>query len=177
MTNTTARPAIDLPDLVAQTSTGLAGADTEAATVRFGVQARLAAGTNTQVQVTAGAHSFTIDEPPALGGENTGANPVEHLLAALAACQVITVKVWAAKLGLTVDEVTTELSGPIDLRGFLGVDADVRPGLAEIHVTTRISGPEPDGAYDTLISAVEKHCPVLDNLSGGVPVHTTITAA
>ena len=136
----------------------------------------LVRGTATEVGITAGKHEFTIDEPPALGGENVGANPVEHLLAALAACQVITVKVWAAKLGVTVDDVDVELSGPIDLRGFLGVDAAVRPGLSEIEVTARISGPEPAGAYDELIRKVEEHCPVLDNLTGGVPVRTTITA-
>ena len=175
MTNTTA-PTIDLPALVAQTSTGLSDASADAATVRFDVRASLATGTNTQVDITAGQHSFTIDEPPALGGQDVGANPVEHLLAALAACQVITVKVWAAKLGVTVDDVDVELSGPIDLRGFLGVDPDVRPGFGEIEVTARISGPEPAGAYDELIRKVEEHCPVLDNLTAGVPVRATITA-
>lgn len=175
MTNTTA-PAIDLPELVTQTSTALSGADRAAATVRFDVQAALAAGTNTQVEITAGKHEFTIDEPPALGGENVGANPVEHLLAALAACQVITVKVWAAKLGLTVDDVKVELAGPIDLRGFFGVDAEVRAGFEEIEVTTRIIGSEPAGAYAELVRKVEEHCPVLDNLTAGVPVRTTITA-
>lgn len=175
MTNTTA-PTIDLPQLVAETSTGLASAPADAASVRFDVQASLAAGTNTQVDITAGEHSFTIDEPPALGGENVGANPVEHLLAALAACQVITVKVWAAKLGVPVDDVSVELSGPIDLRGFFGVDADVRPGFGEVEVTARITGPEPAEAYDELIRKVEEHCPVLDNLTAGVPVRTTITA-
>lgn len=175
MTNTTA-PAIDLPTLVTRTSTALTGTDRDAATVRFDVQAALATGTNTQVAITAGAHEFTIDEPPALGGENVGANPVEHLLAALAACQVITVKVWAAKLGLAVDDVKVELAGPIDLRGFFGVDADVRPGFEAIKVTTRIVGPERAGAYDELIRKVEEHCPVLDNLTAGVPVRTTITA-
>src|SRR5699024_8235958 len=127
-----------------------------------------AAGTNTQVEITAGKHEFTIDEPPALGGENVGANPVEHLLAALASCQVITVKVWAAKLGLAVDDVRVELAGPIDLRGFFGVAGDVRAGFGQIEVTTRILGPEPSDAYDELIRKVEEHCPVLDNLTGGV---------
>ena len=136
----------------------------------------LVRGTATEVGITAGKHEFTIDEPPALGGENVGANPVEHLLAALAACQVITVKVWAAKLGLTVDDVTVELAGPIDLRGFFGVDAEVRAGFEEIEVTTRIIGSEPAGAYAELVRKVEEHCPVLDNLTAGVPVRTTITA-
>ena len=176
MTNTTA-PAIDLTELVAQTTTGLTGASAEAATVRFDVQAALTAGTNTQVEITAGTHEFTIDEPPALGGENVGANPVEHLLAALAACQVITVKVWAAKLGVAVDDVRVELAGPLDLRGFFGVASDVRAGFEEIEVTTRIVGPEEASAYDELIRKVEEHCPVLDNLTAGVPVRTTITAS
>ena len=39
----------------------------------------------TEVAITSRQFSYTIDEPPALGGTDKGANPVEHLLAALGA--------------------------------------------------------------------------------------------
>jgi uncharacterized OsmC-like protein len=45
------------------------------------------------VRVHASSHIFTIDEPESLGGTDNGANPVEHLLASLGACQVITFQV------------------------------------------------------------------------------------
>lgn len=138
------------------------------------VRTSLVAGTATQVSARAGKHTFTIDEPEDLGGADTGANPVEHLLAALGSCQVITYQVWADKLGLRLDEVDITLAGDIDLRGFFGLDADVRPGFNSIQVEVRLSGPEPADRYDELVRVVERHCPVLDNLSTPVPVTTTI---
>src|SRR5699024_7554621 len=147
--------------------------------VSFSTSSHLTPGTNTAVAISAGTHEFVIDEPPALGGDDTGANPVEHLLAALSACQIITVKVWAAKLGLTVDTVEVKARGNLDLRGFFGVDPSVRPGFQGIEVDLQLAGPESEEAYAELIRVVEAQCPVLDNLTAGVPVTTraSVTAA
>lgn len=138
------------------------------------VRTSLVVGTATQVSVHAGKHTFTIDEPADLGGADTGANPVEHLLAALGSCQVISYQVWADKLGLRLDEVDITVAGDLDLRGFFGLDADVRPGFNSIQVEVRLSGPELADRYAELVREVERHCPVLDNLSAPVPVTTTI---
>lgn len=142
------------------------------------VRAGLVAGTATQVQVRAGAHDWTIDEPAGLGGTDLGANPVEHLLGSLGACQVITFQVWAEKLGITVDHVDVALTGRLDLRGFLGLDPDTRPGFESIDVSVSLSGPETPERYQELTDAVEQHCPVLDTLGGigsTTPVRTTYT--
>src|SRR6185312_16162090 len=37
----------------------------------------------TEVDIKTGAHSFTVDEPPALGGADAAANPVQYALASL----------------------------------------------------------------------------------------------
>lgn len=171
MTTTT----IDLPALAQQTTEGLAGG--APSQVSFTTGSRLRTGTNTTVDVAAGPHGFVIDEPAALGGDNIGANPVEHLLAALSACQIITVQVWAAKLGLTVEDVRVEARGDLDLRGFFGVDPAVRPGFQGIEVDLTISGPESEESYAELIRVVEAQCPVLDNLTAGVPVTARASVA
>lgn len=139
------------------------------------VQTSLVAGTATQVNVQARQHGFTIDEPDSLGGTDLGPNPVEALLAALGACQVITFQVWAEKLGLTFDTLDIDLSGELDLRGFFGLTEGVRPGFQGIDVAVRLHGPESAERYGELVDAVEQHCPVLDNLSTPVPVRATFT--
>ena len=144
--------------------------------LRAEVQAKLVSGTATQVQLQARDHAFTIDEPASLGGTDLGANPVEHLLAALGACQVITFQVWAQKLGLKLDTVDVDLRGDLDLRGFFGLDPQVRPGFQSIEVDVTITGPEDEARYAELVEAVEKHCPVLDNLGNTVPVAATFTS-
>lgn len=119
-------------------------------------------------------HEFVIDEPATLGGDDLGANPVEHLLAALGACTAISYRVWADKLGLTLDTLDVTLNGDLDTRGFFGLDEDVRPGFQGIDLAITVTGPESADDYQRLAAAVEKHCPVLDNLTNGVPVTRTL---
>jgi uncharacterized OsmC-like protein len=130
--------------------------------------------TGTQVEVTARHHRFLVDEPAGLGGADTAANPVEYLLGSLASCSVISHLVWAEKLGIALDGLEVEVSGDLDTRGFFGLDDSVRPGFQglELHVTFR--GPETDDRYAVLRAAVERHCPVLDNLTAGVEVRVTV---
>jgi uncharacterized OsmC-like protein len=158
-----------LRTLLEATAVGLA-AHPEAAVIRPAAQSHLVAGTPTQVSVRAGGHDFTIDEPASLGGTDIGANPVEHLLASLGACQVITYQLWAAKLGVSVDTIEVDVTGELDVHGFFGLDPDVRPGFTSIEVSVRLGGPESVERYVELTSIVEEHCPVLDVLVNGVPV-------
>lgn len=160
-------------------TTATSTADTTASEhqLRSEVSAVHVSNTATQVRLQARDHAFTIDEPTALGGDDKGANPIEHLLAALGSCQVITYQVWAQKLGLKLDNVEIELAGDIDLRGFFGIDDSVRPGFQGIELKVTLSGPESQDKYDTLIAEVAKHCPVEDNLAHGVPVTATAKVA
>ncbi|TMA25147.1 MAG: OsmC family peroxiredoxin [Deltaproteobacteria bacterium] len=48
-------------------------------------------------RVKAGHHDLTSDEPPARGGTDTGPSPTALLLAALAACTSITMRMYAEK--------------------------------------------------------------------------------
>ena len=113
--------ATDITELTDIEPAGTAQTETTPRHLTPRVRAQLVTGT--QVHVTAGSHEFTIDEPAGLGGTDLGANPVEHLLAALGACQVITFQVWAGTLGLRLDSVDVQLSGHLDLRGFFGTAA------------------------------------------------------
>ena len=146
-----------------------------AAVIRPHAITTLITGTTTEVSVRVANHEFTIDEPPTLAGTNLGASPVEHLLASLGACQVITYQVWAAKLGIALDSIEVSLAGDIDVHGFFGFDPDVRPGFQSIDLTVRLNGPESNERYGYLTKVVDEHCPVLDVLTVGVPVNSTFS--
>lgn len=158
-----------LGELVNATTAALAEHPT-AGVINPAAKTALVPTTATEVTIRAGRHIFTIDEPTSLGGSDLGANPVEHLLASLGACQVITYQIWAAKLGIAVGSIEVDLTGDLDVRGFFGVDAEVRPGFQSIEVSVRVSGPESDERYAELTAAVDEHCPVLDVLTNAVPV-------
>ena len=124
--------------------------------------------------VSLGRYQVEVDEPPALGGENTAPNPVEYFLASMLSCQIVTMRFWAEKLGIAVDDISARAEGDLDVRGFFGLDDQVRPGFGEVRVIVTITGPETPERYRELQEAVDAHCPVLDMTRNATPVHTTL---
>ncbi len=78
------------------------------------------------------------DEPPILAGGDEGANPVEHLLNALASCVTTSMVAHAAVKGIHIEALESELEGDIDLRGFLGLAPDVPKGYTNIRVKFKV---------------------------------------
>ncbi len=77
--------------------------------------------------VSLGKYRVEVDEPPALGGENKAPNPVEYYLASLVSCQIVTLRFWAEKLGIQVDDITARAEGDLDVRGFSGLTTRSAP--------------------------------------------------
>jgi uncharacterized OsmC-like protein len=155
---------------------GAVAADPKNAAVSFSTVNTLVPGTATQVEVVVRDHGFTVDEPTALGGGDTAANPVEFALAALGSCQVITYQFWAAKLGIELDSVSVRVEGDLDLHGFFGFDESTRPGFTAVRVHVSLAGPASAQRYAELKDQVDQHCPVLDVFANPVPVTTELTA-
>jgi uncharacterized OsmC-like protein len=115
-----------------------------------------------------------VDEPEALGGADTGPNPVELVLAALGTCQEITYRAYATALGIPLERVSVELAGDVDLRGFFGVSPDARPGYRQISGTVTLVSSAPAEQLEMLRDAVNAHCPVLDIITNKVPVELAL---
>lgn len=131
----------------------------------------------TEVDLQARGHAVKVDEPPALGGQDLGANPVEHALIALASCQAISYRFKAAQLGIALDGLEVTAEGDLDVRGFLGFSDDVRPGFTAVRIQVTPRGPEPAERYEQLADAVDAHCPVLDLFANPTPVERTLAVA
>ena len=112
---------------------------------------------------------FDVDEPPLIGGTDTGPTPVELVLAALGTCQEIVYATYARVLGIPLDGVDVTAEGRVDLRGFFGV-ADVPAGFQDVSFTVDISSPAPAEDIVRLVETVNAHCPVLDILKQPVSV-------
>src|SRR6202020_3462447 len=97
--------------------------DAAAAQAAFTAQGTLVGVT--EVDIRTGAHSFKVDEPPALGGADVAANPVQYALASLGSCQAITYQFWAEQLGIGFDTLSVRVEGDLDIRGFFGFDEGV----------------------------------------------------
>ncbi len=110
------------------------------------------------------------DEPAVLLGKDTAANPVEHLLHALAACLTTSMVYHAGARGIELEQVESTFEGDIDLHGFLGLDPNVRKGYQGIRVTFRIKADVPDAQLEEIVRLGTGHSPVFDSLTRGVPV-------
>ena len=117
--------------------------------------------------------SFTLnaDEPPILAGQDTGPNPVEHLLNALAGCLTSSIVYHAAIRGIKVEELESELEGDLDIRGFLGISNEVRSGFQNIRVNFKVKTDEGNIAK---LKALSKLSPVFDVASNGTNVQVNI---
>jgi uncharacterized OsmC-like protein len=165
---------MSLDSLIIDTRKAITG-DAAAAQAAFTAQATLVGVT--EVDIKSGAHTFKVDEPPALGGADVAANPVQYALASLGSCQAITYRIWATHLGIKLDALTVRVAGDLDLRGFFGVDNSVRPGFTAVQVEVTVTGPETEERYAELAAAVDEHCPVLDLFKNPVPVTRALVAS
>lgn len=124
--------------------------------------------------IAAGKHSFLVDEPDALAGDNSGASPVEFALAALISCQVVVYRLYAQSLGIQVDDIDVKAEGDLDARRLFGIEQSVRAGFAGVRLAITITGPETDARYQELREVVDAHCPVLDIFANPTPVSITV---
>jgi uncharacterized OsmC-like protein len=84
------------------------------------------------------------DEPEILAGTDDAANPVEHLLHALASCLTTSMVAHAAVRGLEIEELESKLEGDIDLRGCLGLVPNVPKGYTNIKAKFRVKAKPED---------------------------------
>jgi len=123
-----------------------------------------------QEQLRSKPFVLEADEPLALLGTDTAANPVEHLLHALAACMTTSMVYHAAAHGIQIQKVESSLEGDIDLQGFLDLDKNVRNGFRGIRANFKIKADTPDEQLQEVCQLGPAHSPVFDSLTNGVPV-------
>jgi uncharacterized OsmC-like protein len=125
-------------------------------------------------EIVAGKHTFHVDEPDALAGDDVAASPVEFALGALISCQVVVYRLYAQALGIQVDDIDVKAEGDLDARRLFGIDKSVRPGFTDVRLAVTITGPETDARYQELREVVDAHCPVFDLFANPTPISVTV---
>jgi uncharacterized OsmC-like protein len=121
---------------------------------------------------TSRASEFVVDagEPAILLGTDTGPNPAEYLLHALAACLTTSLVYVAAARGVRLTEVESTLEGDMDVRGALGLSDDCRNGFEKIRVSFRVTGDAPADKLRQVVARAQQRSAVFDMVSHGVPI-------
>ena len=124
-------------------------------------------------QEIAHKQSFELhaDEPAILAGQDQDANPVEHLLHALAACVTTSLVAHAAVRGIHLEEVESEIEGDIDMHGYLGLSKDVPKGYTDIRIKFKVKSDEENTER---LKRLAEYSPVYNTLLHGTNVDIEI---
>jgi uncharacterized OsmC-like protein len=123
-----------------------------------------------------GKFTMHADEPPVLLSGDKAANPVEHLLHALAACVTTTMVYHAAARGIPLEAVESTLEGELDLHGFLGLDPNVRKGFKSITVNVHVTGSLSEKQKQEVLKLGSQFSPVYDMVTNSVPVTVKLSS-
>jgi uncharacterized OsmC-like protein len=116
--------------------------------------------------------AFVLDagEPAVLLGTDTGPNPAEYLLHALAACLTTTLVYSASARKVNLESVESTFEGDMDVRGCLGLDDSYRNGFTRIRATFSVKGDAPAEKLRSIVENATKRSAVYDMITNGVPV-------
>lgn len=129
------------------------------------------AGTYTQ-EISAGGHRLVADEPRPFG-DDAGPSPYDLLLAALGACTSMTVRMYAAKKGLPLEQVRVSLRHS-RIHAKDCAECETEQGMVD-HIDRDIEliGDLDADQRDKLLAIAER-CPVHRTLTSSVHVTTSL---
>lgn len=116
-------------------------------------------------------YKLEYDFPEQISGEGQGPTVCENCMGSLAACLTQTIVAHATSRRIKLDSINVGVEGDIDLRGFLGLSSDIRPGAQQFRVTIKI---ESDTASKEQINGLyeigKKFSPAFDTLTNGTVI-------
>jgi putative redox protein len=122
-----------------------------------------------QQSITAGHHEFFADEPASVGGGDIGPGPYDLLLAALGSCTAMTIRLYADRHAMKLENVSVSLRH----QRVHEVDA-AREGKTRLERITRnirlVGGLSPEERARLI--DVANRCPVHRTLTGNVEIDT-----
>ena len=118
------------------------------------------------------AFTFEADHPEVFASDDHGATPVEYVLVGLAGCLTAGVASVAQNRNIQLRSVKATLEGSMDLRGILGVDADVRNGFDGITVRFEIDADASRDDIEALVAQSQKRSAVFDIVTN--PTNVTV---
>jgi putative redox protein len=118
------------------------------------------------------ARSFVLqtDEPRPLGGTDAAVDPMELVLAAVGTCITVGWVTQAVQRGVEVRGLEVRVTGTYDLRGYLALGGDARPGFQAIDYTVRVDSDASPESLEEIRAAVEATSPMFDNVKNATPL-------
>ena len=123
--------------------------------------------------ITTGPHLFHADEPPGVGGKNTGPTPYQLLSAALGACTTMTMRLYANKKKWKLDRASVVVRHDKVHAADCG-ECETREGKIDMFVREITLEGALDEEQKQRILEIADKCPVHRTLHGEVQVRTRL---
>jgi uncharacterized OsmC-like protein len=125
-----------------------------------------------QVEITAREHRWIADEPLSSGGDDAGPGPYELLLGALAACKIMTVKMYAERKGWPLAAVQARLDRrQVNARDLGEASIETDHGVDLINVQMDFEG-ELTAEQRNRLLEISERCPVHRTLTGDIRIRS-----
>ncbi|WP_226577900.1 bifunctional alpha/beta hydrolase/OsmC family protein [Acuticoccus sediminis] len=124
--------------------------------------------------LTASGYPLIADEPAEIGGEGAGPTPYDLLSSALAACTLMTMRMYGARKGWSVDATVDVTHGKVhkdDCEECMDVDAGKDGRIDRFERVIRF-GPGTDPENHARLAEIANRCPVHLTLERGAAVVT-----
>ena len=123
--------------------------------------------------VQAGRHTFVLDEPEGVGGQDRGPTPYDLLLAALGACTAITLRLYADQKNWPLQEIEVRLRHQRVHRTDCERCEQEGQMLEEVEKELRLIGPLTQEQRQRL-EIVSQKCPVQKTLMNGLRIRSEL---
>jgi uncharacterized OsmC-like protein len=119
--------------------------------------------------------SIESDHPEVFAAADRAVTPTEIVLSGLASCLTGGVAAVAQHRGIQLHSVRATVEGDIDVRGILGMDADIRNGFSAIRVTFEIDADASDEDIRALVAQSQKRSAVFDIITNPTNVQVSVS--
>ena len=112
-------------------------------------------------EIKEGTWKMVADMNPKWGGNDQGPNPGIFGRGALGSCLAMGYMMWAAKLGVDIDDLEVEIHADYDTRGMCGAD-ETPPGYLGIKYLVRLSSSSTEADITKMLDTADKYSSYFD---------------
>lgn len=117
-------------------------------------------------------HEIIIDEPPAVGGNDEGPDPLSYLLASLAGCENIVANMVAQEINFDLQSMKFDVKGQFDPSGMRG-EKGAQVFFEKVWFNVIVETSESDERIAELKEKTDARCPVLTMMkAAGIEMNT-----
>lgn len=124
----------------------------------------------TSCEIEDGPWRMLADLSKGQGGAGAAPDPGVFGRGALGACMVLGFELWAARLGVRIDDVRVTVESDFNSLGMYGMDETVSPGWQAVRCTIEITSPNDPARVADMIEQANRHSPLMADIAQPVPL-------